>query len=487
MRAWLRYWRTCKQPRVAPLTDPTETFERHQQGWCSRLAQLAETVPEVATLRREGQLRRMVGLTLEAAGCDAAVGDLCSIKASNSPGGKSAADIGAEVVGFAEDRLFLMPTGRVHGLIGNMRVRPLRRGSQVGVGEALLGRIIDGAGHPLDERGAIDISVCKPLQGDAINPLRRAPIRQVLDVGVRSVNSLLTIGRGQRVGLFAGSGVGKSVLLGMMTRFTEAEVVVVGLIGERGREVREFIEQNIGTDGMQRTVVVASPADDPPLLRLHGAMRATAIAEYFRDRGKHVLLLMDSLTRFAQAQREIALSIGEPPVTRGYPPSVFSKLPQLCERAGNGGDAGGSITALYTVLAEGDDQNDPVVDAARAILDGHIVLSREIAGSGIFPAIDITGSVSRTMGQVVGQGEFALARQLRSLIATYRENEDLLNIGAYQPGSNPPLDLAIARWPAISQFLQQDADSPADYNQSLNALRAVIDGPASVGDSPVDA
>ncbi len=438
-----------------------------QKRWVTGLERANASVAGAATLVPEGRLRRMVGLTLEAEGCQAAVGDLCSINASSGP-------VDAEVVGFSDDRLFLMPTGRVQGLTGNLRVKPGRRTSKVLVGDALLGRVIDGAGKPLDSLGNYTSESSEPLHGRAINPLDREPVEQVLDVGVRSINSLLTIGRGQRVGLFAGSGVGKSVLLGMMTKFTDADVVVVGLIGERGREVREFIEHNIGPEGMQRSVVVASPADDPPLLRLHGAMLATTIAEHFRARGLNVLLLMDSLTRFAQAQREIALSIGEPPVTRGYPPSVFSRLPQLCERAGNGAAGGGSITAIYTVLAEGDDQNDPVVDAARAILDGHIVLSRDIASGGLFPAIDIAVSASRTMNQVINDEHSSLARMFRRLYAAYQEHQDLLSVGAYQHGSNADVDMAIACWPSMQEFLRQESAERCDFADSFARLKALF-------------
>lgn len=452
------------------MTDIEAQIDAMHGRWLDSLKEASGRVLDGVALVPEGRLRRMIGLTLEAEGCSAAVGDLCSIRGVTNSAADVDTDIEAEVVGFSDDRLLLMPTGRVQGLTGNMRVRPARRSSTVSVGQSLLGRVVDGAGKPLDGMGSYRASAEVALQGRRINPLEREPVYQPLDVGVRTINSLLTIGRGQRVGLFAGSGVGKSVLLGMMTKYTEADVVVVGLIGERGREVREFIENNIGEKGMQRSVVVASPADDPPLLRLHGAMLATAIAEHFRDQGLNVLLLMDSLTRFAQAQREIALSIGEPPVTRGYPPSVFSKLPQLCERAGNGARTGGSITAIYTVLAEGDDQNDPVVDAARAILDGHIVLSRDIAAAGLFPAIDVAASASRTMDQVVEGDHLSYARLFRRLYAAYRENEDLLSIGAYQHGSNQDVDMAIALWPKITEFLKQEATAPCGFSDSLAAL-----------------
>jgi len=338
--------------------------------WSQRLAKRARKIEQTPPAPIEGSLTRMVGLTLEATGCQASIGDYCDVITS------SGFRVESEVVGFSGDRLYLMPTGDAQGLGPSARVIPRQRAGTVRVGPQLLGRIVDGGAHPLDDLGPLECDSRVRLTGKPINPLSRKPISEPLDVGIRAINSLLTIGRGQRVGLFAGSGVGKSVLLGMMARYTSADVIVVGLIGERGREVKEFVERILGPKDRSRAVVVATPADHPPLMRLHGAWLATAIAEYFRDQGLNVLLLMDSLTRFAQAQREIALAIGEAPATKGYPPSVFARLPQLVERAGNGAEGSGSITAFYTVLTEGDDNNDPVADAARAILDGHIVLSR---------------------------------------------------------------------------------------------------------------
>jgi len=343
--------------------------------------------------------------------------------------------------------------------------------------------VLDGRGDPLDGGPPIRGSDRVALFGKPINPLKRQPIRQQLDVGVRSINSILSVGRGQRMGLFAGSGVGKSMLLGMMTRNTEADVVVVGLIGERGREVREFIDESLGERGRRKAVVVATPADDTPLMRLHGAWLTAAIAEYFRDQGRNVLLLMDSLTRFAQAQREIALAIGEPPATKGYPPSVFAKLPQLVERAGNGAEGGGSISAIYTVLAEGDDQNDPVVDASRAILDGHIVLSRNMADAGIYPAVDVESSVSRAMTRFVDHSQQELVTRFRQVYATYQQNRDLVSVGAYQPGTNPQLDEAIALWPAITRFLRQHHDDCITATKSLAELRALF---TPTGDDEAD-
>ena len=436
--------------------------------WRDRLARHVRSVERIAPPPVEGYLSRMIGLTLEAVGCQAAIGDYCDVISS------SGSQVETEVVGFSGDRLYLMPTGDAHGLEPNSRVVPRQRAGAVPVGPQMLGRIVDGAGQPLDGLGPMDCEDRVRIMGRQINPLARQPIAEPLDVGIRSINSLLTVGRGQRVGLFAGSGVGKSVLLGMMARYTSAEIIVVGLIGERGREVKEFVERILGPKDRKRAVVVATPADNPPLMRLHGAWLATAIAEYFRDRGKNVLLIMDSLTRFAQAQREIGLAIGEAPATKGYPPSVFARLPQLVERAGNGTGKGGSITAFYTVLAEGDDQNDPIADAARAILDGHIVLSRRIAESGRYPAVDVEASVSRAMHDIVPAAQATLARQFRQTLSTYEHHRDLIAIGAYQRGSDPRVDAAIALWPKMQRFLAQDMRERVDLATSLAALKDTL-------------
>ncbi len=431
------------------------------------LAQLRQTLklpPPVV----EGQLERMAGLTLEAIGCQAAIGSRCLVVSPGTPA------VECEVVGFAKNKTFLMPTGHVQGIKPGARVIPGGEQLDVPVGEQLLGRVVDAHGKPLDNKGPISTDQWQPLMAEPINPLLRKPIEKPLDVGVRAINGLLSVGRGQRLGLFAGSGVGKSVLLGMMTRNTVADVTVVGLVGERGREVNEFVRDILGEAGLERAVVVAVPADNPPLKRLHGAMVATSIAEYFRDQGKHVLLLVDSLTRFAQAQREIALAIGEPPATKGYPPSVFAKLPQLVERAGNAAEHCGSITAIYTVLAEGDDQNDPVVDAARAVLDGHIVLSRSLAESGHYPAIDVEASVSRLMNTIAQPNHREAALEFRALYSLYQKNQDLITMGIYQAGSNPELDRAIACYPRLKRFLQQDLQESSHFNDSLQALRAAL-------------
>ncbi len=450
--------------------------------WTQRLSPYLQRAEQAQPLVVAGKLTRMVGLTLEAVGCQAAIGGRCLIDSTlGNP-------IEAEVVGFHDDKLYLMPIGDLQGLGPDAKVVPTDSVCQVPVGEHLLGRVLDGAGHALDDKGPIQAQQRVPLTGRAINPLARAPIREPLDVGVAAINALLSVGRGQRMGLFAGSGVGKSVLLGMMTRYTNADVIVVGLIGERGREVKEFVQNILGEEGLARSVVVATPADNTPLMRMHGAMLATSVAEYFRDQGKQVLLLMDSLTRFAQAQREVALAIGEPPATKGYPPSVFARLPQLVERAGNG-DRGGSITAFYTVLAEGDDQNDPIADAARAILDGHVVLSRELAEAGHYPAIDIEASISRVMVDIVAPEHDQAARRFKQIYSSYRQNRDLINVGAYQPGSDARVDEAIAMYPGLSRFLQQHMREQVTWTDSLAGLAGSLgnNSPASANAQPLAA
>ncbi|HEY4213853.1 MAG TPA: flagellar protein export ATPase FliI [Steroidobacteraceae bacterium] len=436
--------------------------------WSERLARRRKRAQQTPPPPVEGSLNRMIGLTLEAIGCQASIGDCCDVIANDG------SRVESEVVGFSGDRLYLMPTSDAHGLGPSARVIPRQGSGTVSVGPQLLGRIVDGAGQPLDGLGPLDCEATVRLTGKPINPLSRQPISEPLDVGIRSINSLLTIGRGQRVGLFAGSGVGKSVLLGMMARYTSADVIVVGLIGERGREVKEFVERILGPQDRKRAVVVATPADHPPLMRLHGAWLSTAIAEYFRDQGLSVLLLMDSLTRFAQAQREIGLAIGEAPATKGYPPSVFARLPQLVERAGNGAEGSGSITAFYTVLTEGDDQQDPIADSARAILDGHIVLSRRIAESGHYPAIDVEASVSRAMHEIAAPTQIQAARQFRQTLATYQQNRDLISIGAYQRGTDARIDNAVTLWPRMQKFLQQGIQERVDFGASLTALNACL-------------
>ncbi len=411
-----------------------------------------------------GKISRAVGLTLEAKGFNQPVGARCLVNINESH------SIEAEVVGFSNNSVYLMSLNSIQGVAPGMLIVPTGRVAQVGVGPQLLGRVVNGSGAIIDEEPAIDLIDFYPLEAPTINPLKRAAIDTHLDVGVRAINGLLTIGRGQRIGLFAGSGVGKSVLLGMMTRFTAADVVVVGLIGERGREVKEFIEYNLGEEGLKRAVIVAAPADESPLMRLHGAKVATSIAEYFRDQGKHVLLLMDSLTRFAQAQREIALSIGEAPATKGYPPSVFAKLPQLIERAGNGKPGSGSITAFYTVLTEGDDLQDPIADAARAILDGHIVLSRSIAEEGQYPAIDVEASISRVMQTIVPESQIKAMLLFKKYLSLYEKNKDLILLGAYAKGNDPTLDKAILAKDKIREYLIQGMNEQVNHEDSIQQL-----------------
>jgi flagellum-specific ATP synthase len=470
-------------------TGTAELDDIHIEHWRTFVRDCRDVLATVKPWAMTGRLTRVAGLVMEAVGLKLAVGASCIVELPNG------LTVDAEVVGFSGDRLFLMPSTDVYGLVPGARVIPVDAGElqaprprgtlirkrraedrarQVAVGPELLGRVVDGAGRPLDRMGPLETEQRIPLQSRPFNPLMRAPIREVLDTGVRAINSLLTVGRGQRMGLFAGSGVGKSILLGMMARYTSADVIVVGLIGERGREVKEFIENILGPDGLARSVVVAAPADTPPLLRLHGAAYATAIAEYFRDQGRHVLLIMDSLTRYAMAQREIALAIGEPPATKGYPPSVFAKLPQLVERAGNGREGGGSITAFYTVLAEGDDQQDPIADSARAILDGHIVLSRSLADQGHYPAIDIEASISRAITEIVSPQQLDLVRRFKSLYSRYHRSRDLISVGAYVRGSDPMLDEAIAMYPKLEDFLLQDMRERAGYGDCVLRLQQLL-------------
>jgi flagellum-specific ATP synthase len=441
-------------------------------------------------LHREGTLQRLTGLALEAVGLPVPVGSQCVVQMKGMPA------VPAEVVGFSGDRTYLMPAGVLQGLASGARVYPSpscaslpRLWADTGsaaaagagngmlrlpIGAGLLGRVVDARGVPMDPMGPLHDVQSLPIAAQAINAMDRDPIRQPLDTGVRAINSMLTIGRGQRIGLFAGSGVGKSVLLGMMARYTEADVIVVGLIGERGREVKEFIEEILGEDGRARSVVVAAPADAPPLIRMQGANYATAIAEHFRDKGQHVLLLMDSLTRYAMAQREIALAIGEPPATKGYPPSCFAKLPGLVERSGNGLNGVGSITAIYTVLSEGDDQQDPIADTARAILDGHIVLTRSLAEGGHYPAIDIEQSVSRVMHNVVTPEHLEAARQCKRMYSRFQRSRDLIQLGAYVPGQDGELDQAVGAFPVIEKLLQQNLREQTSMAASLQGLTALV-------------
>jgi len=456
--------------------------------WPAFLAEALRCASAPVALESRGTLWRVSGLVLEARGIRARIGTQCQIE---PPGGNA---ILAEVVGFAGEHTYLMPGGEISGLscgvpvritpgvpspprlsrAGELDMEAHEGGLRTPMGDGLLGRVVDPCGAPLDHLGELNDVSWRPVHRPQVNAMERDPVRSHLDTGVRAINALLTVGRGQRLGLFAGSGVGKSVLLGMMARYTEADVIVVGLIGERGREVKEFVEDILGEEGLRRSVVVAAPADSPPLMRMQGALYATAVAEHFRDRGKHVLLLVDSLTRFVMAQREIALAIGEAPATKGYPPSCFSKLPALVERSGNGLNGVGSITAFYTVLAEADDQQDPVADAARAILDGHVVLSRELAEGGHFPAIDVERSASRVMHNVVDKEHFERARQFRALRARYERSRDLIDLGAYVPGADRLLDQAIALKPVMDAFLQQDMYERTEYEISIRRLGDIL-------------
>ncbi|MEK1941473.1 MAG: flagellar protein export ATPase FliI [Pseudomonas sp.] len=440
-------------------------------SFVKRMTGYSEAIQLPAQPIVEGRLLRMVGLTLEAEGLRAALGSRCLVI---NNGSYHPVQVEAEVMGFGDGKIYLMPVGSLAGIAPGARVVPLPDSGRLPMGMTMLGRVLDGTGRALDGKGGMKAEDWVPLDGPMINPLNRHPIDEPLDVGIRSINGLLTVGRGQRLGLFAGTGVGKSVLLGMMTRFTKADIIVVGLIGERGREVKEFIEHILGEEGMKRSVVVASPADDAPLMRLRAAMYCTRIAEYFRDKGKNVLLLMDSLTRFAQAQREIALAIGEPPATKGYPPSVFAKLPALVERAGNAERGGGSITAFYTVLSEGDDQQDPIADAARGVLDGHFVLSRRLAEEGHYPAIDIEASISRVMPSVVDAEHMRNAQRFKQLWSRYQQSRDLISVGAYVPGGDPETDLAISRHPAMVQYLRQGLNDNEGLQRSKDLLAAVF-------------
>lgn len=411
-----------------------------------------------------GSLVRVRGLILEAQGLEVSLGERCRISTEHNR------FIDAEVVGFNGEHVQLMALGEVQGLTPGARVHPVPGDIRIPVGPELLGRVVDGNGRPLDSAGSLLASHYTTLSTKPINPLGRALVRQPLDVGVRAINALFTVGRGARMGLFAGSGVGKSVLLGMMARNTNADIIVVGLIGERGREVKEFIEDILGVEGRARAVVIAAPADAPALTRIRGARLATAMAEYYRDQGLNVLLLMDSITRYALALREVALAAGEPPAARGFPPSVFAKLPALMERAGNGPEGGGSITAFYTVLMEGDDQQDPVADNVRAILDGHIVLSRRLAEQGHFPAIDLQSSISRVMPSIASPAELRRMQKLKEMQSRYTSQQDLIAVGAYTPGADLQLDQAVQAHAAIRDFLMQDMHAAVSLPQSRQAL-----------------
>ncbi|WP_241608385.1 FliI/YscN family ATPase [Rosenbergiella australiborealis] len=432
------------------------------------LEQALATLAAVPLSQDFGKLCRVTGLLMEVSGCPLAIGQRCEVE------GIDKKRIIAEVVGFNRDLTYLMPLQSLAGLRSGARVLPSSQRPNLTIGIEWLGRVLNGVGEPIDERGPAVGSAVLPLHLPQISALKRRPISAPLDVGIRAINSLLTLGRGQRVGLMAGSGVGKSVLLAMMARATDAQIVVVGLIGERGREVNEFLRHTLGEEGLKKAIVVAAPADESPLMRLKATELCHSIAAFFRDQGYHVLLMIDSLTRYAMAQREIALSLGEAPATKGYPASVFSLIPRLVEAAGNS-DSEGSLTAIYTVLAEGDDQQDPIVDAARAVLDGHIVLSRSLAELGHFPAIDISQSVSRCMSLVTDAEHRQAARTVKQHYGRYQEIKPMMALGGYAPGADQDVDRAVRLAPAILQFLQQDEQQLSHFDQSLNDLMSVVE------------
>lgn len=424
---------------------------------------------QVNPIRTHGKVAEIVGLVVEGTGPAASIGDLCGIFPTDSPKA-----ITAEVVGFRKGRVLLMPLQTTHGLSPGCKIVSLGRKAGVNVGQCLLGRVIDGLGNPIDNKGVLESESDYPIYADPINPLDRGRISTPMNLGIRALDGLLTCGKGQRMGIFSGSGVGKSILLGMMARNTNADVNVIGLIGERGREVREFLEKNLGKEGLDRSVVVVAGSDMHPLIRMRAAYVATSISEYFRDRGNNVLLMVDSLTRFAMAQREIGLSVGEPPAAKGYTPSVFSLLPKLLERSGIM-EGGGSITGLYTILVEGDDFNEPIADAARSILDGHVVLTRELASKNHYPAIDVLHSISRVMIDIVDPEHRQMARKIVQILATYKKAEDLINIGAYVRGSNPEIDYAITMIDRINGFLKQDIHEKIDFRQTIDQMHALFE------------
>lgn len=435
-----------------------------------RLNDAIASLDLIPVARVTGRLVKVNGLMLQAVGCRFKLEQRCLVETDEGD------MIEAQVVGFDHTIAYLMPVRRLGGLFAGAKVVPLDGDSSVNLGSHWLGRVVNGLGEALDDGAPLKGGDRVSLEPKPINPLKRRPVDTPLDVGVRAINGLLTVGKGQRIGLMAGSGVGKSVLMGMITQNTEADVIVVGLIGERGREVREFIERNLTPEARKKAIIIAAPADESPLMRLRATLLCHRVAEYFRDKGQDVLLLMDSLTRYAMAQREIALALGEPPASRGYPPSVFSVLPQLLERAGNSEHPEGSLTAIYTVLAEGDDQQDPVVDSARAILDGHVVLSRQLAEQGHYPAIDINASISRCMSGCTPEVHGTIANQFRQLYSNYLQVKELLPLGGYQPGQDPELDQAVAMHPQLKGYLLQGAGESVDFPTSLTELAHLFQG-----------
>lgn len=414
-----------------------------------------------------GRVTKVVGLTIEAEGPETHVGALCHIKS------RMGRDVLAEVVGFRDKKVLLMPIGDMSGIGPDSTVVAARKNLEVGVGQDLLGRVLDGLGRPMDGKGPINIEKYYPVENTPPNPMKRPRINQVIPLGVKCIDGLLTVGKGQRLGIFAGSGVGKSTLIGMIARNSKSDINVIALIGERGREVRDFLEKDLGEEGLKRSVVVIATSDQPALIRLKGALVATSIAEYFRDCGKDVILLMDSLTRFSMAQREIGLAVGEPPVSRGYTPSVYAIMPKLLERSGT--SEKGSITGLYTVLVDGDDMNEPIADTARGILDGHIVLSRKLAHRNHYPAIDVLASISRVMNDIVDDNHKKIASKLRKNLAVYTDAEDLINVGAYVKGSNPDIDKAINLYPGINEFLTQETNERFSFKETIKLMKQSVE------------
>jgi flagellum-specific ATP synthase len=438
-------------------SEPTINWNTYQEAlrYCS-------------PIKMEGKIVKVAGIVAQANGPGMSIGSLCSIRNG------SGQNMQAEVIGFNDKRVIVMPFGEMRGIEPGSRIVDINKRPTIKVGDAYLSRVVDGLGQPIDGKGAIQAQADYPIYGNVINPLKRKIINQVIDVGVCSINAMHTLGKGQRIAIMAGSGVGKSVLMGMIARHTNADVIVIALIGERGREVREFIERNLGEDGLKKSVVVAATSDSPALVRIRGAHLATTIAEYFRDKGLDVVLIMDSITRFAMSLREVGLAAGEPPSAKGYTPSVFIQIPKLLERTGTVEEKG-SITGVYTVLVEGDDMNEPIADSVRPIVDGHIILSRDLAHKGHYPAVDVLSSISRVMYDIVEDDHLNMARKLVKVLATYREAEDLINIGAYVDGTDPHIDYAKKNIHKINSFLQQDINESMSFKDSIASLKKVLE------------
>lgn len=442
-----------------------ETWIREVKMNLSSCIQLAADQPLISV---RGRVNQVIGMVIESRGPGIPVGSVCEVDLFRGEG-----RVPAEVVGFREGRVLLMPLGEMRGVEPGSSIRLIGGQARVPVADSLLGRVIDGLGNPMDGKGPLEYGVDYPLYAKPLNPMKRERIKEVVDVGVRAINGLLTLGKGQRIGILAGSGVGKSTLLGMIAKHTAADISVIALIGERGRELKDFIERDLGPEGLARSVVVVATSDQPPLVRMRGAYLAMAISEFFRDKGRDVIMMMDSVTRFAMSSREVGLAIGEPPTSRGYTPSVFAQLPKLLERAGTC-EGKGSITGIFTVLVEGDDMNEPIADAVRSIVDGHVILSRELASRGHYPSIDIMGSVSRCMTDVVVKDQVKAAHRFLETLSTYRRSEDLINIGAYASGTNPKIDKAISMIDRLNNYLRQEVEQKFSYEESKQQLLALF-------------